>query len=577
MLVRRLTDAHARQKETTVQVMKYINVVIWVSLFAGSAPAVSDSPETWPKFVQRVLEETFRANPSIAVNAGRHEFDGQFADWSEQGLKAESARLKELIASAQAFQGLDDSQEFERAYVIAVARGQLFWREVADQPHRNPAFYFSNGLDPSVYIARPYAPLEVRLKAYVKYLRGIPSVMRQIKTNLKTPLPLSFINYGKSAFSGFTDYYLGDAKKAFADVKSAELQKELDAASKSAAAAMAEAVVWLENQRATAKEDFQLGNRVFSQMLHDTEMVSTPLADLEKMGWEDLKRNQTALQKECARYAKGESVATCVDKMNRKKPEGGPVAGARLQLPMLKKFLIDRDLVTIPGTEEAHVEEAPAYNRQNSAYIEIPGPYEKGLPSVYYIAPPDPTWKPEVQEAFIPGQSDLLFTSVHEVWPGHFLQFLKANRSKFMWGRAFVGYAFAEGWAHYAEEMMWEAGLGNQDPESHIGQLSNALLRNCRFVSAIAMHSGKMTMEQSKALFQNECFIDEGNAIQQAARGTYDPAYLNYTLGKLEILKLREEWTKKRGGRKAWKEFHDKFLSYGGPPVQLVRDQMLKH
>jgi hypothetical protein len=254
---------------------------------------------------------------------------------------------------------------------------------------------------------------------------------------------------------------------------------------------------------------------------------------------------------------------------------GGPVAAARAQLAGLRAFIEQHDLVSIPGTEQAHVEESPPYNRQNSAYIDIPGPYERGLPSVYYISPPDPSWSAEVQAGFVPGEKDLMFTSVHEVWPGHFLNFLHSNRSPFVFGRVYVGYAFAEGWAHYGEEMMWDAGLGNGDPETHVGQLSNALLRNCRFLSAIGMHTGRMTQEQSRQMFRDQCYQDEGNARQQAARGTYDPAYLNYTMGKLMIRRLRDDWTRTRGGRRAWKAFHDRFLSYGGPPIPLVRAQMM--
>ena len=175
--------------------------------------------------------------------------------------------------------------------------------------------------------------------------------------------------------------------------------------------------------------------------------------------------------------------------MNADKPTGGAVEGAREQLAQLRQFIVDHDVVTIPGTEEALVEEAPAYRRQNFAYINIPGPYEKNLPSVYYIAPPDPTWPKAEQEAYMPGKADLLFTSVHEVWPGHFLQFLHSNRSSWRFGQLFVGYAFAEGWAHYAEELMIEKGLANDAPELHIGQLLNALLRNVRYMCAIGLHT----------------------------------------------------------------------------------------
>ena len=281
------------------------------------------------------------------------------------------------------------------------------------------------------------------------------------------------------------------------------------------------------------------------------------------------------MKQACATFAPRKSIEACFAKMNAHKPRVGPVEEAREQIPGLTAFVREKDLVTIPGTEQALVRESPPYNRQNSAYIDPPGPFEKGIPSIYYISPPDPSWDKAKRDAYIPGVEDLLFTSAHEVMPGHFLQFLHSNRSPSLIGRLYVGYAFAEGWAHYTEEMMWDAGLGNGSAETHIGQLSNALLRNCRFVSAIGLHARGMTQEQSKRLFMQECYQDEGNAEQQAARGTYDPAYLNYTLGKLMISKLRDDWTATRGGRAAWKAFHDQFLSYGGPPVPLVRQAMM--
>jgi uncharacterized protein (DUF885 family) len=251
------------------------------------------------------------------------------------------------------------------------------------------------------------------------------------------------------------------------------------------------------------------------------------------------------------------------------------VAAARAQLDTLQQFVRARDLVTIPGTERAQVEESPPYQRWNFAYIDIPGPYERGMPSIYYVAPPDTAWTPAEREAYIPGVADLLFTSVHEVWPGHFLQFLHANRSPRVFGRLFVGYAFAEGWAHYAEEMMWEAGLGEGDPETHVGQLLNALLRNVRYLCAIGLHTKGMTVAQCERMFRESAFASPAEARQQATRGTFDPAYLNYTLGKLMIRRLRDDWTQSRGGRTAWKQFHDTFLEYGGPPIPLVRRAML--
>ena len=236
---------------------------------------------------------------------------------------------------------------------------------------------------------------------------------------------------------------------------------------------------------------------------------------------------------------------------------------------------MQEDLVSIPGTEEALVDESPPYARSNFAYINIPGAWEKNQPSVYYISPPNPAWPEDVQANYVAGEADLLFTSIHEVWPGHFLNFLHANRASFFYGRVFVGYAFAEGWAHYTEEMMLDAGLRAGDPEARIGQISNALLRNARFLSTIGLHTRGWSVEDSKQFFIEEAYQSEGTAIQQAARGTYDPAYLNYTMGKLMIKRLRDDWTATRGGRSAWREFHDTFLSYGGPPIPLVRQQMM--
>jgi hypothetical protein len=541
------------------------------------AQASAPAPSKFAGFVDRFLEKLFAEDPTFAVYQGRHDFDGRMPDWSNAGLRRSAAFLKASIAEARGFRdaAITPDERFERDYLIKVAEGRLFWLEEADQPHRNPAYYIGNGLDPNVYIARNYAAKPLRMRAFIAFARNVPAAAAQIRANLKMPMPVSFIDYGKAGFAGLASYYVTDAKAAFADVADPALQAELTAATAAASQAMQGLADWLETGRATATKDFALGDKKFARMLLATEAVDTPLAELEAVGRADLKRNQDALKAACGQYAPGATIQACIDKMNAVKGAGGPVATARRQIPDLRAFVIAKDLVTIPGTEQALVEESPPYNRQNSAYIDPPGPYEKGIPSVYYISPPDPAWSPEVQNAYIPGEADLLFTSVHEVMPGHFVQFLHANRSKSIFGRVFVGYAFAEGWAHYAEEMMWDAGLRNGDPATHVGQLSNALLRDCRFLSAIGMHARGMTQDQSFAMFREQCFQDEGNARQQAARGTYDPAYLNYTLGKLMIRKLRDDWTATRGGRAGWKAFHDAFLNYGGPPIPLVRQQMM--
>ena len=534
----------------------------------------------WDSFVKEFIESFFVSHPPFAVTAGRHEFDGKLPDWSPEGIDKEIARLHAQKDRANSFkdEGLNKSQGFEREYLLAVINRHLFWLETAEWPFKNPQFYFDwilDSLDPNVYIAREYAPLERRLRAYIDYARALPRAAEQIRSNLRSPLPRTYINVGIASFGGLATYFENDMPQAFAAVTASELKKEFVEANTQAAKAMKELAEWLESQRETATENFALGAELFSEMLRATELVDIPLDELEAIGRADLERNLASLRKACQEYAPGDSIEACVAKVAADKPTGGAVAGAHAQLEGLKAFVSRENLVSIPGTEEALVQEAPPYNRSNFAYIDIPGPYEKGLPSVYYIAPPDPSWPEEEQLAYIRGKAQLLFTSVHEVWPGHFLNFLHSNRSQSKFAQVFVGYAFAEGWAHYTEEMMWEAGYGDGDPSIHIGQLLTALLRNVRFISAIGLHTKGMTVAESERLFREKAFQDPGNARQQAARGTYDPAYLNYTMGKLMIRKLRAEWTAPRGGRKAWREFHDTFLSFGAPPIALVRNAML--
>ena len=538
------------------------------------APAPANSP--WQQAVDGFLSGWFARNPAQAANAGKHEFDGKLPDWSEKGLKEDIAWLhaqREHLAGFADDQ-LDSVQRFQRDYALAVIDGQLFWLEESGFPQGNPAFY-SGDLSPSMYLTRPYAPLPTRMAAFVRYQESLPAAIAQMRGNFRTRLPSSYIDLGVNTFAGYASFFRDEVPAIFKDVADPALQERFKASNAAAIKATQDAADWFTSLRPQATQDFALGSERFARMLHATERVDLPISELKSAGEADLERNLAAMRSACAAFAPDSSLGDCVTLAGEDKPEGGAVEGARAQLAQLRRFVQDKNLVGIPGPEQADVAEAPPFNRWNFAYIEIPGPYEKNLPSVYYISPPDPKWTQKVRDAYVPSQATLLFVSSHEVWPGHFLQFLHSNRADWKFGQLFVGYAFAEGWAHYAEEMMWDAGLGNGAPAVHIGQLQNALLRDARYLSAIGLHTGGMTVEDSVKLFRDKALQSEGTARQQAARGTFDPAYLNYTLGKLMIMQLREDWTAERGGRAAWRGFHDQFLSYGGPPIPLVRAQML--
>ena len=538
-------------------------------------------PESsWDQFVNGYIEDFLAAHPAFAVAKGRHEYDGQLPDWSAEGIAREIARLHLARDEALGFSAseLGEIGQYQRDYLLAAIDRVLFWLEKAEWPFVNPIFYFDfllDSLDPGPYIDLNYAPLEERMKSFTRYAGNIPRAVDQIRSNLRMPMARTRLQYGIDSFGGFAEYFRNDVPVVFATVENETLQAEFAEANAAAVDAMQELTDWLKLNLSTATEDYAIGPELFRQMIYDTERVNVSLGELEAIAMADFKRNQLALAEACAEFAPGESIRSCFSRMANRKPVGGAVEAARRQMEETKTFLIEQDLVTIPGKEEALVAESPPYARSNNAYINIPGPYENNQPSVYYLSPPNPSWSEEVQKAYIPGESALLFTSVHEVWPGHFLSFVHANRAQWDFGRVFVTYAFGEGWAHYTEEMMLEAGLRDGSPETRIGQLAKALLRNARFLSALGLHTGGMSVEQSEKLFMEEAYQDQGTAEQQAARGTYDPAYLNYTLGKLMIRQLREDWTAEAGGRKAWKDFHDTFLSYGGPPIPLVRAQMM--
>jgi hypothetical protein len=553
---------------------------------AGGESGLSEQPigdgaggERWAELVDRYLQGYFEAHPSFAAGAGRHEFDGRLPDWSAGGLAAEARRLEGARGEVAAFdpRTLAAAARFEREMLLAHLDGELFWLQEAESPAGNPLFY-SSPLDPNLYLARDYAPLADRLRAYLDYARAVPRAAAEIRKNLRPPLARPMAELGRATFGGLAAYYEEDVPRVFAPVEDAALQRELARANAAAAIAMRALAAWLAAPARERNDGFALGPERFAAMLRATERVEIPLDRLKRAGEEELARNLDALREAAGRYAPGATVEEAVARAQAEKPVDGPVAEARRQIEGLHAFVVERDLAGIPEGGGLRIEEAPPYQRWNSAYIDIPGPYDRHLPAVYYIAPPDPAWSPEERAAYLPATAELLFTSVHEAWPGHFLQFLHSNRAASAVGRLFVGYGFAEGWAHYAEELVWEEGLGEGDPLVHIGQLQNALLRNVRYLVAIGLHAEGMTLGEAERRFRGEAFLDPQSARQQAHRGAFDPAYLNYTLGKLVIRKLRADWKAADPGgprRGSWRSFHDRLLSYGGPPLPLVRQAML--
>ena len=539
-------------------------------------PATVANP-AWERFTDEFVEWHFDTAPTAAVWAGLHEYDGQLPDVSPQAIERRAEMLREYARRArEEFSGdsLTDGEELERQHLIATIEGRLFGVEVAEYHRRNPAWY-AGALSPSVYVSRDYAAKDVRLKALSAHLEKLPAYLRQMRETLDPPFPRPFVRTALVRFSGLASHLRDEVPALFAEVGDEELQGAFVEALGPAVAALQDMEGWLELRLEDATDDFALGEERYRELLWRAYRIDLDWRTLKNVAQRGLHRNLERLRVTCNAVDPEITVADCAARVRDDKPEAGAVARANEQLPELKAFLLAANIVGIPSDEVAYVAEAPAYRRTNSAYITIPGPYETGLPAVYYIAGPDPEWPAAMRLQYVPGEADLLNTSVHEVWPGHFLQSLYAQRSSNRMGRLFRNGMLSEGWAHYAEELMQEAGLGAGQPLIRVGQLLDALMRDVRFLSSIGLHVEGMSVESSQRMFTELAHLDPGNAQQQALRGTYDPNYFIYTLGKLIIIKMREDWTADRGGRAAWKAFHETLLSYGSAPLPVLRKAML--
>ena len=308
-----------------------------------------------------------------------------------------------------------------------------------------------------------------------------------------------------------------------------------------------------------------LGPARYLKLLEVQEGLHVTLAEFSKMGEENLLANKRAY-----------------DHLVKKKAKLVPVERSEMfdQAAKLtassRAFILEKKLVTIPSEEQAIVKESPPFQRWNAAFLDPPGVFEERmLKGFYYITLPDPTWPKKEQEEYLLPKGILLSTTIHEVYPGHFLQWLFQKRAPTRVQKLFTSYSFVEGWAHYGEQMMIEEGFGAETPESHLGQLSDALLRNCRVVVSLGVHTAKMTMAQAERRFIQDCHQDKATAREQAARATFDPGYFAYTLGKMQILALREEAKKRLGTGFSLQRFHDALLAHGAPPVPLIRDRVL--
>ena len=534
-----------------------------------------------------VLDGYFERYPLRGVALGKHELDGRIRDCSGPALQAELVVLRDDLAKLRSLDAdaLTPVGRVERAALISTLDAELFELEVRRAPWTNPMFYMAD-LELTAYIARDYAPLRERAKAVTDAAKAGVGHLAHAQGNLEAALARPFVDTALLQVRGTISFIEADVSAAFAGLEDPVEKRMLTDALAELTTALRGYETFLLERQATATDEFALGPERYVEMLARTQGIELDLPTLKRIAEADLAQNLAQVEALAKQIDSEKSPAEVMAMIAADKPTPERVlAVATEQAATARQFLIDHDIVTIPTQDVAVVTETPAFMRWNIAFLDGAGPFEKSaLPSFYYISPPDPTWPLEQQQAYVPGTTDLLFITVHEVWPGHFLHGLhvKINRSWIL--KSLWNFTTGEGWAHYTEQLMADAGLRprtswtGDDPRIELGQLQNALLRDVRFVVALGLHTEGMTVDTATELFRTKAFQDPVSARQQAVRGTFDPMYLGYTLGKLIVLQLREDWLAQRraaGSDDSLKTFHDALLSYGAAPLPAIREAMV--
>jgi uncharacterized protein (DUF885 family) len=429
-------------------------------------------------------------------------------------------------------------------------------------------------------MSRKFAPEPVRLKSVIAREKLILQVFAEARQNLKNP-PRIYTEIALEQLPGNIGFFRKDVAAAFPNVKDAALLKSFHQANDAVVAALEDYGAFLKtNLLPVSKGDYRIGADNFRKKLLYEEMVDTPLDELLKIGYANLRLNQEAMKESAAKIDPKRRPEDILTELLKDHPAPGElISSVRGTLQGLRDFIEQHHIVGIPSQTLPIVEDTPPFERATTtASMDTPGPYEKVAKEAFFnVTPPEPQWPKEQVEEHMQSfsRAQLSNLAVHEAYPGHYTQFLWVPQAPSKVKKLLGAGSNAEGWAHYCEQMMLDEGYGNGDPKLKLAQIADALLRNARFIVGIEMHTGKMTYDQAIDFFMKEGHTPRELAVVESKRGTSDPTYLIYTLGKLEILKLREDYRKKKGSAFRLEEFHDAFLKQGFPPIKIVRKALL--
>ena len=551
----------------------------------GPGPqATAAKGEKFPELVDAVFAASFAYAPSNATAYGLHEYDARLEDLSRPRIEARIreldallARMRALDRAALSFDEAIDAEALQHAllaehYELTVVRG---WEN-------NPMLYAGlPGGAVDGLMKRDFAPKAERLRSVISRLKQVPAVFAAGKANVQSP-PKEFTDLAIRMAKGSVGFFEGSVTQWATDAagNDAALRAEFQQANAGAVAAVKDFARWLETDllpRSTGR--YALGEERFLTRLRYEEMIDLPLPELLARGEANLEKDYQAFVATAKRIDPKLTPAQVMATLEKDHPTAEDlIPSVRRSVEDVRRFLVEKDLVTIPSEVRPRVEETPPYARAGSfASMDTPGPYEtKATEAFYYVTPVEPEWTAQHKEEHLRLYNkpvvDLI--NIHEVWPGHYLQFLYAPRFPTKVRKLVSVGSNAEGWAHYAEQMMLDQGYGNGDPKLRLGQLSEALLRDCRYVTGIKLHTAGWTVEDGARLFRERCFQQPANAYEEARRGAYNPTYLYYTYGKLEIQALASEYVKAKGA--SLKQFHDAFVTQGSLPLPLVRRLLMR-
>ncbi|MEO5717034.1 MAG: DUF885 domain-containing protein, partial [Chthoniobacterales bacterium] len=484
-----------------------------------------------------------------------------------------------------------DANIDRRVLQTAIAR-ELFLIVEMGVFETNPMVY-AGALDVNIYLKRDFKPLEDRLRDIVTIEDQAPNIMTAAKTNLAPALPKPYVELAIQIANGSADFLEKDFAAALKDVKDEALMSAFRDSNQKAAAALHDYAAWLTKERLPkATPDFALGAAKYQKMLAGTELVDLPPEKLLAIGLQRLKEEQQIFANAAKIIDPKKSPIEVFKQIQNEHPKPSElIADVAKDLDLIRQWVLDHHIVAIPSDVRATVTETPQFDRATTfASMDTPGPFEKkATQAYYYITPTEDSWsekqKNEWLTAFNYYTADVV--SIHEAYPGHYVQFLHLNDSPATQvEKIFNSYAFVEGWAHYTEKMMLDEGFGsvpNPTPEQKVraakyrmAQADEALLRLCRLCVSIKMHTQGMSVADGAKFFHENCYYEEKPSLAEAMRGTYDPGYLNYTLGKLQILKLRDDYKAQEGANFSLEKFHNEMLNHGAPPIRLLREILLK-